>query len=1051
MRRGRRPEAIIARIARNLIGLIFILALLAGSLQAQVRRPGKAGLRPTVTNDRDTRSPWAIQRRGQHDARWESILQVTNPATGRVQIQTNAFTVLAAGLHYWHEGEGQWFESREEIEIVDGGAVARHGAHQAAFAANLNVAGAIALTTPEGHLLRSHVLGLAYTDVAMGKSILIGGIQDSVGSVQGNQVHYADAFDGPFRADVRYTYAKSGLEQDVVLVQQPPAPEDYGLDERTTRLEIWTEFLQPPAPERTKRPLKFSPRRDGQPAIADPEFSDETLTFGTMMIGAGAAFRLDHSRLPSPTDAPVPVGKEWLTLRDRTFLVEKVDYSDVKAGLLRLPKAGMAKKSTRPTFELAERSILLSEFVAPPEPRPANRQGRMEFTARPPAQTGYVVDYSIVVTLPNHVFRGDTTYLVLGECVLSGTTVIEGGCVVKWTNGIKNRIRMTGPVDCQTSAYRPAYFLSMNDDTVGEQIPGSSDLPTVAGAGLELEWQGGTISLHDLRFRSLQRALSVGNGVSFTLSHSQILSCDVGVQALAHSTVALRNALLVDVADTTFALADGAELRGEHLTLHRVGTFRSAIYGIPTGVLRLANSLLVDVTNLVVQPYSDWRKVFVERGDAGVFAAAGHGTHYLPVHSPFRRAGDPDIDSSLLTELRRTSTYPPRIISGAILQGVVLRPIAPRNAVAGSNPDIGYAYDAMDYLLQGVLVEGTPGDPVTLCITNGAVLGLDPVRSEAGIKFGAYSSLVSVGRAAHLNRIVPVPTIQEGNLVGKSDFFTQIHGVGLGEYPKATLRLTELCLPAGRWRHFANWGGSFAGLDFQDCRFAGGEFYLSPDSPSHSIRVKNCSFERVRFTFHPYARAALSLYNNLFKDGTLTIDMDAPNPAGSPAWIIRDNLFDGTRVTQLADLPADAATHNGYVLTSQNQTRLRPIPSGNTDRILLASPRYEVFGNGRYYLPSGDLVLTDRGSRSAAAAGLYHHTTRVGQAKEAGSAVDIGLHYIALSGSEPSDVDHDGVSDYWEDQNGDGITNGRETRWSGYESGYRLAGQPGLSVFTPLR
>jgi hypothetical protein len=328
---------------------------------------------------------------------------------------------------------------------------------------------------------------------------------------------------------------------------------------------------------------------------------------------------------------------------------------------------------------------------------------------------------------------------------------------------------------------------------------------------------------------------------------------------------------------------------------------------------------------------------------------------------------------------------------------------------------------------------------------------LDPAASGFGIQFGPNSSLISAGRAASLNRVVPVQTIQEGLFEGKSWFFTQVHGVGLGGYPTASLRLTEMCVPAGRLRHFANWGGSFAQLDFQDCRFAGGEFYLSPDSPSHAISVKNSSFERVKFTFHPYARAALSVYNNLFKDGTLAIDLNPPNPPGSAPWMIRDNLFDGIQISQLADLPTGAATHNGYVLTPQNQTRLRPIPSGNTDRILSVSPRYEVFGSGRYYLPAGDALLTDRGSRSASAAGLYHYTTRAGQTKEAASTVDMGLHYIALSGNEASDVDQDGVSDYAEDQNGDGITSNLETRWNGYESRYGLTGRPGLSVFTPVQ
>jgi hypothetical protein len=1019
-----------------------------GLLNAQVSKPGKGGLRREELKVEQTNSPqWAIPHRSPHQARWESVLSLTNPGTGKVRMQTNAFIVLGAGLHYLLEG--QWRESREAIEIIDGGAVARHGPHQVAFANNLNTGGAIVLLTPDGHQLSSHVLGLAYADAATGKCVLIAGIKDCVGSVHSNQVHYPYAFDGRFRADVRYTYTISGLEQDVVLLEQPPPPSEYGLDPRTTRLEVWTEFLQPPVPERTRRNLKGNRRAAVVAAASDPSLSDETLQFGTMMIGTGVAFPLEHDQAPGASSS-APVGKEWLTIRGRTFLIEKVEYSEVESGVRLLPKAGVAKTLTNEAP--LDRPTVLAGLASPPLSTPANRGGKMQFAAHSSLSKGYVVDYSIVATIPNHVFRGDTTYLVVGNCVLSGTTVIEGGAVIKFTNGVKNRIVVTGPVDCQTASYRPAYFVSMNDDTVGEPIPGSSGLSVgdASGGGLELDGDAPT-HLHDLRFRKLQRAITVDNGSFVTLSHSQILSCQFGVQTLANSIASLRNVLLVDLFDTAFALDPRSELRGEHLTLHRAGRLRTAVYGIPTGAMELANSLLVSVTNIPGGADGDWRKVFVESSEAGVFQTAGHGNHYLAAESPFRAIGDANIDPNLLVELRRTSTHPPVVLSGKIDQDVILRPMVQRNGVAETNPDIGYAYDAMDYLLRGLSVEGNPGQSVTLLVTNGAVVGLDPAASGTGVQFGPYCAMVSVGRPESLNRITPVQTIQEASFSGQDWFFTQLHGVGLGGYPTASLRLTELSVPAGRFRHFANWGGSFPRLDFQDCRLAGGEFYLSPDSPSHLISVKNSLFERVKFTFHAYARAGLTVYNSLFKEGALVIDTDPPNPSGSAPWIIRDNLFDGTRISQVTDLPAGGATHNGYVLTPQNQSRLHPIPSGNTDRMLFASPRYEAVGDRRYYLPSNDPSLTDRGSRSASAAGLYHHTTHVGQAKEGTSTVDIGFHYIAFSGENASDVDLDGVSDYVEDQNGDGITSSLETRWNGYESRYGLAGSPGLSVFTPIR
>jgi len=141
------------------------------------------------------------------------------------------------------------------------------------------------------------------------------------------------------------------------------------------------------------------------------------------------------------------------------------------------------------------------------------------------------------------------------------------------------------------------------------------------------------------------------------------------------------------------------------------------------------------------------------------------------------------------------------------------------------------------------------------------------------------------------------------------------------------------------------------------------------------------------------------------------------------------------------------------VLGPRNQTRLLPIAAGNSDRILSASPAYESLGMRAYYLPALESALTDKGSRPASAAGLFHYTTRRNQTKEAVSTVDIGLHYPAFQDGRPMDTDGDGMNDSAEDTNGDGLTSSGETGWTSYDSRNRLAnqGQAGLLVFTPIK
>ena len=126
---------------------------------------------------------------------------------GRNRTEDHYVTELASGLNYLKEG--QWVPSKEEIEIFQGAAVARQGQHSVIFAANLNSKGAIDLATPDGKRFRSTILGLAYTDYASGRSVMIAEVKDSIGAVlPPNQVIYQDAFAGDCVGDVRLTYTK---------------------------------------------------------------------------------------------------------------------------------------------------------------------------------------------------------------------------------------------------------------------------------------------------------------------------------------------------------------------------------------------------------------------------------------------------------------------------------------------------------------------------------------------------------------------------------------------------------------------------------------------------------------------------------------------------------------------------------------------------------------------------------------------------------------------------------------------------------------------------
>jgi hypothetical protein len=105
---------------------------------------------------------------------------------------------------------------------------------------------------------------------------------------------------------------------------------------------------------------------------------------------------------------------------------------------------------------------------------------------------------------------------------------------------------------------------------------------------------------------------------------------------------------------------------------------------------------------------------------------------------------------------------------------------------------------------------------------------------------------------------------------------------------------------------------------------------------------------------------------------------------------------------------------------------MSPASSGN---VTLTALSYTADAWGRGWYASATPSLLNAGSRTASAAGLYHHTTQTSQAKEASTQVDIGFHYATANTStgQPADTDGEGLPDYFEDANGDGVVQATET------------------------
>jgi hypothetical protein len=122
-----------------------------------------------------------------------------------------------------------------------------------------------------------------------------------------------------------------------------------------------------------------------------------------------------------------------------------------------------------------------------------------------------------------------------------------------------------------------------------------------------------------------------------------------------------------------------------------------------------------------------------------------------------------------------------------------------------------------------------------------------------------------------------------------------------------------------------------------------------------------------------------------------------------------------------------------------------------TDVFLTNSPAYQTSWFGNYYLPPNSPLINE-GSTNANLLGLYHFTTQTNQVVEGNTIVDIGYHYVATDAyGNLLDTNGDGVPDYVEDSNGDGIFDAGDLGdWlvSPYNG---LSRTFGLQVFTPLK
>ena len=969
---------------------------------------------PAQTKDVPAPTPYAVTVRDANSRVWEQTVYELD-SSGQVVPKKHSYTELATGLHY--QKAGQWVDAKEWIDILPNGtAQAVQGQHQAYFPGNI-YQGQIELVTPDGQHLKSRPLGLSYFD---GKnSVLIAELKDSVGVVVGNnQVIYADAFTD-FKADLRYTYTKAGFEQDVILRQQPPTPESFGLNPDTARLEVLTEFFAPPKPTLKTTTL---------PAQAGLALADQSLGFGAMQMIPGRAFLLGANA----TDAGVSVSKQWQMMDGRQFLVEAVPVDAILEGLAKLPLTAM-NASPNKSSRTASKHLVL-----PPQRLAKNDSSKTMLMAKTDLPTqGFVLDYQTVnSSLTNYTFQGDTTYYISGAVGLYGKTIFEGGAVIKYAGTNAPCLRLYPSVFYfQTSPYRPAIFTTKDDNALGETISGSTGNPaTQTSTYLEIHADGyyGT-PVRNARFLFAGTAIAQSDyyNVMSQVWDCQFIKCGVVFRSSpTYSPVGSlewHNVLMAqcDVGYTNTSSTIAQKIVGEQVTADQVGYIASMIgYNGPN--IYLTNSILTAVGP--IHPFGGgtlYLNHSTQQSSAtGVFQSVGSGSYYLATGSTNQNGGTAAISPAMLAELKQKTTYPPIVFSNVTISvNTTLSPQAQRDT---DIPDLGYHYDPIDYLVDQFAITNA-----TLTLTNGVAIAS---YNDTGIWLQDGSSIVSIGSPLYPNWFARYSSVQEQSLMLGSN---PSSGADVNPYhynvaPSGQFRFTKFACPAGGGGHLYDnstyW--FYTNLLVQDCEFWGGGSYFGGNTNTVAT-IKNNLFWRSLFQCTGNFSNSLSISDNLFWHAPGKIMIAQPD--GS-VWYVFNNIFD---TCWIAPVTANSTCTNGYNAYINSTNRLNP--NSPFDLVLSNALVYQTGPLGSFYQPTNS-PLIDVGSTTADQVGLYHYTTQTNQVKETNSVVDIGYHYVATDAyGNPIDTNNNGVPDYLEDANGNGLVDSGEVGWN-------ITGDLGLKV-----
>ena len=923
-------------------------------------------------------APVALERGPDH-VRWLVTNQIQT-AQGLVKVPSE-FVQIESGLNRWDQDTASWVTTDLGIELFQDGAIVRNLQYSVIFSPNLANPGALDIQLPNGQRLRGQIMGIAYTLGA--QSILVAEIRDCAAEVHGNELLFRSAFTD-IDADVKFIVKRGSLSQHLILKEQLPHPGAFGLNE-DAHVEVLTEWVELPAVSRDARILE--PAARGQRAL-----THERIDLGSMQFVGGYAFNI-------PGGSSLPVASSLEAIENRNFLIEKLSWRQFAPENQKLREPQGAVRRGLPAVPLQAGRVL-------PTPRTVKRTIKPVQMAQ--AAFAYsralVWDWELVSTVDKKIWLANVTYFLTGSVAVK-TNVFEGGVVLKLAPTNNAKLTITGPVTNYASQYRPVTFTARDDHTIGESIGSDPISGYYAAKALELDWYtaGSLFNLDHFRFRYAQVGVHFNGGLGNVLSHAQFVNCSNAIEQTS-SDVSLRNAL-VHKANNVFAGNAGSTNRAEHLTIHEAVNLHTA----DNPVVLLTNSLLVALTNSgTYAGLSNQTAAAVGEG----FQTVGAGQHYLTNNTIWRDAGTTNINSALLTYLRRSTVYPPTLYSNSLLSAattITPQPIRDTNA-----PDLGYHAAPLDYAASALWVSNC-----VLTVTNGVAIG---GFGSSSIILQRNAELSLKGLATDMIQMPRYTAVQEQPIlwgittVSSTAFINTLWSNGVASTVRA--RFAAFDSPANPIGYhlygFDSLTSGYTNLSIRDCQFSGGNIYLWEKNGGRYAFTNNL-FERLDLQIFDASQLEFRNNNLVGVSGWIS------QTNVSVSWNFKDNLLDGcSLVNGTANLVHE---YNAY----HQSTAFYSIYTTNGTEKGLASLPYETGVFGRWYQPAGSELINAGSASSAGSVGFYWYCTTTNNAAEENSTLDIGYHSVALTSSAlPWDTNEDGTPNYSEDLDGDGLTDPNE-------------------------